>query len=349
MKQFSTIQLQLLQYLTDGHCHQNITLSKQLNISGAAIERYINQLVEDGVPIQHLPSQSYQLATAIKLLDEKLIRQHLESKQFLRPFDFHLFSTINSTNQFLKEFSNNNVTAHPAPTSRGLDWDEQLPNSLLAVCCAEKQTHGRGRFGRQWFSPFGENIYCSSRWTFNCNLSCLSGLSLVVGLAILESLQEHKLCRDLRIKWPNDLLWGNKKLGGILIEIVSETNNHTQLIIGIGLNVNTTAQSHVVIGSPWCSLYEITGLYFDRNRLLADILYRLDQFMTQFLTFGFAAFMPAWQTIDYLHGQWITVTQHGSSISGEACGINEFGQLRIKDGQGVIHSVSSGDASLSNY
>jgi BirA family biotin operon repressor/biotin-[acetyl-CoA-carboxylase] ligase len=261
----------------------------------------------------------------MKPLDEQLIRQHLKKRRWTKPIHFHLFEEIDSTNRFLKELAS---------------------DSSIQICCAEKQTQGRGRFGRQWFSPFGENIYFSGRWEFNCCLSRLSGLSLVVGLAILASLRERHLAKDLRIKWPNDLLWKHKKLGGILIEINAETNGCSHAIIGIGMNVNRATHQEALIDKPWCSLYAITGNYFDRNRLLAPLIHHLDNYLDKFLGTGFAAFVDEWQNLDYLKDQLIQVSQPRGSMSGVACGVNEWGQLCLRDEQGQMHYLSSGDTSL---
>lgn len=325
MKQFSPLQLKLLHQLADGQCHSGNSLGQQLGVSRTAVWKHIRQLAELGLLIKRLPQQGYQLVTPMQALDEQLIRHYLANKPFTKALDFHLFASIDSTNRFLKDFSH---------------------GTSLTICCAETQTNGRGRFGRHWISPFGENIYFSSRWELHCCLSHLSGLSLVVGLAILASLHDSNIQENLQLKWPNDVLWGDKKLCGILIEIIAETNGCAQVIIGIGINVNTATQHEILIGKPWCSLYEITGHHFDRNVILANLIYQLDRHLEQFLQQGFAAFSSHWQEVDYLLGKQIAVAQPNGLITGQACGVNELGQLCLKDEQGTLHYLSSGDASL---
>ncbi|KTC81406.1 biotin--[acetyl-CoA-carboxylase] ligase [Legionella brunensis] len=326
MKQISPIQLKLIQQLADGGCYSGSVLGEQLGVSRTAIWKHIRQLIEMGLPIKRLPQQGYQLTSSMQLLNEPAIRHYLAVYHFTSPINFHLFTTIDSTNQFLKSL----------PNTHNLD-----------ICCAEMQTQGKGRFGRHWVSPFGENIYCSSRWELNCCLSQLSGLSLVVALAILTSLKDSQIKEDIQLKWPNDLLWHDKKLCGILIEIMAETHGNAQVIIGIGMNVNTPTHKQPLPDKPWCSLYEITGKKHDRNLLLANLIYRLHVYMEQFLELGFAKFHDEWHEVDYLAGKFITVSQPTGSIQGYACGINELGQLGLKDEQGIIHYLSSGDTSLS--
>src|SRR3990167_1780942 len=136
------------------------------------------------------------------MLNALTIKQHLKKLNVNIPLQLHLFDSIDSTNRFLKDL---------------------IPNNGIDVCCAESQTHGRGRFGRTWYSPFGENIYFSIRWHFNRPFSQLSGLSLVVSMAIMAVLQDLNI-QGVQIKWPNDLLWQDKKLCGSLIEALNE--NH---------------------------------------------------------------------------------------------------------------------------
>lgn len=326
MKQFSPIQLELIKLLADGACYSGSSLGEKLDVSRTAVWKHIRQLIDLGLPILSLPQQGYQLAAPMQLLNHAIIQEQLKLRSFDKPINFHLFPVIDSTNQFLKN----------------------LPSSSpLEICCAEMQTQGRGRFGRHWISPFGENIYCSSRWELDCDLSQLSGLSLIVGLAILASLKDSHIDEEILLKWPNDLLWKDKKLCGILIEIIAETHSNSQVIIGVGMNVNTATHKHPLPEKPWCSLYEITGQYHDRNRLLANLLFHLNGYIEKFLTLGFTGFINEWQQVDYLFGKLITVQQPTGSIRGRACGVNEFGQLSLIDEQNKISYLASGDTSLS--
>lgn len=325
MKQkLSTLQSELFQRLADGQCYSGNWLGKQLQVSRTAIWKNIQQLIDLGLPIARFPQQGYQLTKTIMPLDEERIRYFLQKKSFSEALNFHLYASVNSTSQFLKELAK---------------------SPMIEICCAEKQTQGRGRFGRPWMSPFGENIYFSSRWQLTSCLSRLSALSLVVSLALWASLPAV-IQQATRVKWPNDLLWNNKKLAGILIEVLGETHGTTQVIIGVGLNVNTATQESPLSPQPWCSLYEITGKQFDRNQLIANLIWQLHNYIQEFLQADFRLFMDRWQQVDYLNQQWIEVSQAGGSLKGKACGVNELGQLCLKDTEGKTHYLSSGDTSL---
>ncbi|MFJ1267168.1 biotin--[acetyl-CoA-carboxylase] ligase [Legionella lytica] len=324
MMQFTSTQYTLLSILGDGECHSGSTLGKTLGITRSAIWKQINQLIDFGIPIKSIPQQGYQLPRQLILLNEQRISEHLQ-EQIASPFKMHVFTSLDSTNRFLKELA---------------------PSNQLELCCAEMQSQGRGRFGRQWHSPFGENIYCSSRWNLNYDLSKLSGLSLITSLAILNTLNEFNLANDVKIKWPNDIYWGDKKLCGSLIEILAESNANAQVIIGIGLNVNTDTENHPLADKPWCSLYEMSHSYFDRNLLIAGLIKNLEHYINKFIQTDLNAFMNEWNQFDYLVGKEIQITQAQGVLSGKACGINSMGQLLLEDELGVKHLLSSGDTTL---
>jgi len=256
-------------------------------------------------------------------LSEQRIRDCLNSENFNQAIDVHLFSSINSTNRYLKELALEQTTT-------------------LVLCTAETQTEGRGRFGRNWHSPLGENIYCSTRWTFNCSQSQLSGLSLVVSLAVTATLSEWTLLEQINIKWPNDIIWKNKKLCGSLIEVITSNNVSCYVVIGIGLNVNSMDHPD----TNWCSLYDITKQYIDRNKLLAKLIIQLDRHIKMFSDKGFLGFMEKWDAVDYLKNKPITITHPLGTRSGIATGVSDTGLLILIDDEGTSHHLSSGDTSL---
>ncbi|CAM2799082.1 biotin-[acetylCoA carboxylase] holoenzyme synthetase and biotin operon repressor [Legionella steigerwaltii] len=322
---FTPSQLRLLQLLGDGKCHSGSELGATLGITRSAIWKQINHLIESGIPIKRIRHQGYQLPNQLILLNKHKIIEHLAAENQTTPFKLHLLTTIDSTNRYLKDL----------PLSNSVD-----------ICCSEIQTQGRGRFGRHWHSPFGENIYCSSRWNLNYDFAKLSGLSLVTSLAIVATLNELDISSNIKIKWPNDILWANKKLCGSLIEILAESNGNVQVIIGIGLNVNTDTQNNPLPDKPWCSLYEITQSHFDRNFLIAKLIAHLEHYLIKFIHYDLISFMDEWSKSDYLFGKNIKVTQSSNTLSGLACGINELGQLILQDELGIRHFLSSGDTSL---
>lgn len=259
------------------------------------------------------------------VLNAQQIHNEFIQEGFKTPYELYLFNTIDSTNRYLKEVPSNHT---------------------LAICCAEEQTQGRGRFNRQWHSPPAENIYCSSRWNLPCDLSKLAGLSLITSLAVLATVNELGSKDAILVKWPNDILWEDKKLSGSLIECVCDSQDQTQVIIGIGLNVNSDTEKYPLADKPWCSLYTMHNQMFDRNRLICRLIMHLDSYLKRFIQNGFSHFMEEWNKSDYLAGKYITINQPNGSLSGKACGVTHLGQLIIEDNTGDLHYIASGDASL---
>ncbi len=257
----------------------------------------------------------------IPLNPERIVRA-LRALGYHSELSIHAFDTIDSTNEFLK-------------------YQPATP-SCPTLCIAETQTAGRGRFGRVWHSPHGCHIYCSIRYYLPVHSAQLSALSLVVSLSLVNTIKALGLPTDnLRIKWPNDLLWQTRKLSGILIELADTGQNHTEVILGIGLNVNTQ-NTH-----PWCSLQEITGRYFDRNLIVAQLIHQLQCALGQYIASGFSGFKAKWKSLDYLYQQPIRVVQNNRELKGYAHGITSDGHLILLDEHQQRHELASGETSLS--
>ncbi len=287
------------------------------------------------------------------LLDKQSIQQSLNQAGFQERIELYVLESVDSTNRYVKDLP---------------------PSEELELCCAETQTQGRGRFQRNWFSPHAENIYCSIRWHFPNPSNMLSTLSLVISLAILETLQSHFIPsvarnfsnpenlsspapqdegRDnpnlISIKWPNDLLWQDKKLCGILLETFQHPTIGLSVIIGIGLNVNSDSKAHRSENAPlkpWCSLYDITQNTIDRNKLIAQLLIHIHRYITQFKKAGFAPFLSQWQASDCLQGKTVEILQGNQIIRGVAQGINTEGELLVLDQNHVLWQIASGEASV---
>lgn len=325
MKTLHPAQQQILHILSDQKLHSGTELGNELKLSRTAIWKHIKQLESLHAPIESINKQGYRLKAPLIPLSHDSMQNHFQHFGLSNAIRLHLFASLNSTNSYLK----------------------QLPlSSSIDICCAEKQTQGRGRFNRNWYSPFGENLYCSSRWQFSCDLSALSGLSLVVSLAVSKTIKEYIDNENIYVKWPNDLIWNGKKICGILIDVQAETNGQSVLIIGVGLNVNSNISNHKDQPMPWCSLHDISGLHFDRNAVAVSLVSYIKDYLEQFIQQGLRPFMTEWVEVDYLKNKEVTINQHTRSISGIALGISEKGELVLKDKEGCKQYISSGDASL---
>lgn len=259
------------------------------------------------------------------LLDTKTVHALLKQYDCQTPFHLHFHDSLDSTN----------------------NWIKTLPiTNDIPVCCAEKQTQGRGRFGRVWHSPEAENIYCSLRWPFEKEMQQLSGLGLVIAFSLMKTLKQLGYGKNMGIKWPNDILWNGQKLAGILIELLITPSKTIQAIIGIGLNVNSDTKNNPLTDREWISLWAIHGQKMDRNQILAVLLSELSKQIPRFIEQRLTPFLPEIAQWDLLKGKSITVFQNTHYFQGKACGIASDGTLMLEDETGNIHAIASGDASL---
>lgn len=315
------IPIKLINLLADGEFHSRAKLSALFGISFADINKYIQTVREWGVEVITVPKTGYRLHEPLQLLDETAIRARLSYGRLV------VISVINSTNQYLID---------------------RL--GILApgdVCTAEYQTHGRGRRGRQWLSPFGTNIYLSIYWRFEQGQSATNGpngLSIMVGIVIAEMLQRLGF-EGVRVKWPNDIYLNNSKLAGILVEMTGKVGDVIHFVIGVGINLNMPCPASEMIDQDWINLQEV-GITIERNALVAELINTLRQTLQQFELDGFAPFVNRWQALDNFYNCPVKLIIGNQEIRGISSGINTNGALLLLEQDGEYHAYSDGDISL---
>ena len=213
---------------------------------------------------------------------------------------------------------------------------QNIPNLNKGdLCLTEYQTAGRGRRGRQWLSPFAGQMIFSFYWTFNPKKS-IEGLSLVIGLAIAEVL-------NVQVKWPNDILFDGRKLGGILVEIANHKNGLLNLVIGVGINVSLPTQTE--ISQPYAQLSEMDP-DIDRQTLFPTLIQHLYVRLERFEKEGInAEFQQAWQNHNAFFNSEVNVITEQRVISGIEQGIDECGYLRVQCGA-ELKMFNGGEVSL---
>jgi BirA family biotin operon repressor/biotin-[acetyl-CoA-carboxylase] ligase len=316
IKCLSTLQHQMLRILAEHPLLSLSAICKQLKTNEKIVLPALQELIELNIPIRMVGSDQFQMTIPYQPLI-------INTEQF-KPYLFYQFDVIDSTNQFLKssEFS------------------------LFPVFChSDMQTAGRGRLGRTWRSDYGCNLYFSSKWKFISNIDKLSGLSLVIGLALIKAIESSLGEADILLKWPNDLLWQDKKLAGILIETGRLDHNVCELIIGVGVNVNMTPESMPNLQRPWTSLRQIYQKIINRSALLEQIIHTKVAYIHQFLNDGLESFHQEWHSKDALIEQNIRISQPNQVLNGVAKGINQKGFLLIETQEKTILEIKSGEAS----
>ncbi len=306
----------ILQQLSDGEFHSGEELAVKEGISRAAIWKIIQSLLEQGIEIHAVRGRGYRLAEPLEFLDQATIVASLDAGIDRPIASIEVHQHIDSTNTYLMSRAKCGL---PGP----------------AVCLAEGQSAGRGRQGRYWVSPYGANLYLSLLWRFSIEAEALSGLSLVTGVAVTRALQTLGV-RGNGLKWPNDVLWRQRKLGGILLEFGGESSGPCYVVAGIGLNVAMPKTLDRAIDQPWVDMRTNLGRGpISRNRLAARLISEIVSAFGAFEKAGFGVFREEWNRLDLALGRRIELRLPNRSVSGVGRGVDDTGALLIETTAGI--------------
>jgi BirA family biotin operon repressor/biotin-[acetyl-CoA-carboxylase] ligase len=310
----------LIAALADGRFHNGDELGARFNVTRAGIWKAMQKLEDFGLEVHSVRGKGYRLSEALTLLDANAILPHLSTANQARMHELEILQVIDSTN---------------AHALRRVQEQTLAPGAgQVYACLSEMQTAGKGRRGRQWVSPFGHNLYLSVLREFSSGAGGLEGLSLVIGIALVNALQEWGF-PGLGLKWPNDVLCDNRKLAGILIEITGDVAGTCQVVIGIGLNLRLKAESMHAVEQPWISLAQLGFAQQDRNRLFGRILDRVLASLERFQAAGFSAFADDWNRLDVSAGRQVELSSPSGSVLGLGLGVDAGGALLLDTASGV--------------
>jgi BirA family biotin operon repressor/biotin-[acetyl-CoA-carboxylase] ligase len=306
---------QLLHLLADGEFHSGEVLADQLGITRASVFNALSGVAGYGVELQRIRGRGYRLARPWQPLERDEILRWLNPDA--GQFDIEVMPQATSSNTLLlQRIRNENISS----------------GSVLAV---ELQTTGRGRIGRPWHSTLGGTLTFSLLWRFDCGLNALSGLSLAVGVAVARALEQFG-AQGVLLKWPNDILTSQGKLGGVLIEAQGDMLGPSAVVIGIGLNCTLPSSLARQIDQPASALDEICANMPARNRLLAAILRELARVLREFVQGGFAASRAEWERYHIHRDKPVQLRMaDGSAVSGIARGVSDSGELCLETAQGM--------------
>jgi BirA family biotin operon repressor/biotin-[acetyl-CoA-carboxylase] ligase len=208
------------------------------------------------------------------------------------------------------------------------------------VAFGEAQSAGRGRRGRQWLSPFARNIYCTVGISREIPAARQGLLSIVTGVALCRALRAQTGLA-VSLKWPNDLLLADDKLGGILIESRALGVGHFFFAIGFGLNLMMSADELATLDRPATSLNQAMGDDLDRSKLLVATIEAVIAAIRDFEIDSVARLVADFSDLDAYHERIVEVISGEQRISGVNRGIDEQGQLRLETTQGIeLHSAA---------
>lgn len=259
-------------------------------------------------------------------LDAAAIRGKLGAFASRRLEGFEVFAEIESTNSHLLR--------QPAP-----------PPGRVRVAITDNQTAGRGRHGRRWQSPPGSGLCLSLGYTFAEQPADLPALTLAIGLGVTDALAQVGVSGIL-LKWPNDLMANDGKLGGILTETRSLAGDAVMVVTGIGLNVDLGPMSGRDLESV--SMREIADLAGHvetlppRDELAARVIESVCRSFADYASAGFAALAPRWPRYDWLFGRELVVDTAQQRVAGTGAGVAADGALLLKTAAGAVLRITSG-------
>ncbi|HEU4855832.1 MAG TPA: biotin--[acetyl-CoA-carboxylase] ligase [Rhodanobacteraceae bacterium] len=298
----------VLALLADGDRRNGPAMARTLGVSRAAVWKQVEALRAAGLDIES-GSGGYRLAQPLDRLDPKTVAAGLAGSIRRRVGLIENHWRVDST------------------SSECLRRAAALPDRSFVF--ADWQQAGRGRRGRQWISPPATNLQGSCLKHFASGYAALAGLSLAVGVAVVQALEDCGVA-GVGLKWPNDLVYADAKLGGILIELGGEFMGPCHAVIGVGLNVRLSDAVRRTLDRPCTDLARLRGARApSRNALATALVARLVEALDVFATSGFAAFAEAWAARDVLAGRRIHVEGARGAFDGVARGVDTRGALRV--------------------
>lgn len=314
----------LLKSMSDGQFHSGQDMAAHFQVSRATVFNLLQAAEQLGVRIHAVRGKGYKLADRFSWLDTSALESRLSGAAY-----GYTLKTVEQT----------------------LSTNTQLIEEALAgaahrtVLYADYQHAGRGRRGKNWQSPLGGSLTFSVLWRFERGVDQLSGLSIAVGLALARALAG--LCPlPVKLKWPNDVLAGYRKLAGILVEVQGELAGPSFAVIGIGINEHLSAQHRQEIDQAVVDLAEM-GVEINRTELLHNILAELSRIMVVFEQAGIKPVLAEWPNWHAHEGRAVSLrTPDGSQHTGTASGLDEAGNLLLTLSNGEMRKFSAGEVSL---
>lgn len=317
----------LLYLLADGRFHSGEELGACLSISRTAVWKRIKSLRQSGLVIYSVKGKGYRITQTLEFLEREKIFSYIDAdiKPLIRQFTLH--TKVDSTNQYLL-----NMIEHH-------DFHGH-------VTLAEYQTEGRGRRGNAWKSPFAAGINLSLGWHFDPAPEPLALVSLGAGVAVMRTLGRFGIT-GAGLKWPNDVIWQNRKLGGTLVEMRAESAGPCKMVIGIGINYSFPAESNYSTGidQPWVDIATIQQPAVLRNKFTAILISEILRLMNNYAGRDDCGIIDEWRRYDCMKGKFTKIVLPDRTVNGLILGIDDNGALLMSVND-RLEKFNSGEISL---
>lgn len=305
----------LLEHLVRAGPTSDTGLESALEISPARVVALTEDLARKGLPLFKDSHARWTTAYPIELLDRARVLGRISKRSSEQLGELRVDWQTGSTNSELMSLE---------PPAAG----------MARVYMAEFQSAGRGRRGKTWHAPPTGGLLLSLAWTFASDVSEPAGLTLATGVAVREALRTMGI-KQVCLKWPNDLLWDQRKLGGVLVEMRRTQKGAASVVVGIGLNYRLGDQARARVaaagGADAVDIVEVAGDHAPgRNRLAACLIDQLLDMLVCFESRGLAPFLERWRANDAYRDQAVQVTTPAATLNGIARGVDARGALRLE-------------------
>lgn len=306
------------------------SLCEQLGVSRTAVWKYVNQLKEDGYEFDAVSNKGYRIVKYPDIITKEEIESQLPEGLAVRRIDY--YDKTDSTN-----------------TRAKLAADNGEESGVL--CVAECQTGGKGRRGRTWISPAGSGIWMSLMLRPQIRPEDASMLTIVVAMAVAEAIEEvvkkdTASKPDCRIKWPNDIVLGDRKICGILTEMSAEVDYIHYVVTGIGINVNTTDFDESIRDTA-SSIYLQTGDHVKRSDIIASFARHFTEYYEEFLkTSDLSGLIGAYNDNLINMGREVRIIEKDRTFTAIAEGIDRTGRLMVALEDGSREYIVAGEVSV---
>lgn len=297
-------------------------LCSQLGVSRTAVWKVIQQLKDEGYGIEAVSSKGYTVTSYPDVMTAAEIGSLLPEHALFS--NIHYKSVVGSTNDEAKLMAENGA-----------------PEGTLVV--TECQEKGKGRLGRTWVSPSGENIYMSFVLRPQIEPTNASMLTLIAAMAVLDAIHNQGI--DAKIKWPNDIVNDGKKLCGILTEMSSQMECINYIVVGIGINVHQRTFDERIQATA-ASLDLAAGKTVKRSQVIADVLTAFEHYYQLFLkTKDLSLLKDSYNAQLVNMGKQIRIIDRSGERCGISAGIDDSGCL-IAEIDGKTEHIMSGEVSV---
>jgi len=317
--------IKLLRLMSDGEFHSGQVLGRTLSISRTAVWKIIKSFRQYGLNVYSIKGKGHRLSQAIEFIDNDRLLSCMnpEIRRLIRFITIH--SEIDSTNEYLLR------------KSEGTEFHGH-------VTLAEFQSSGRGRRGNTWISPYGAGICLSIGWHYDPVPDSLALLSLAAGIAVIRTLKEFNI-NNAGLKWPNDIIWQGRKLGGTLLEMRGESAGPCNIVLGVGVNFAFPGGEVEMIDQPWIDIAGIRKPLPSRNTLTAALISEIVRVLADFDEKTIPGIIEEWRRYDCMKGRRMTLLLPGESVTGQILGIDNNGSLLMSINN-KVRRFNSGEISL---